>query len=117
VASDHRCASSSLVHLTGVEKERIACVQWCESVKVAIEFLSVLACLAMGVHAAHDNESVDRNKNCQYTGKDRLHDDENNASDGFWCLGNAQLFDKDKDAENGEHSDDLNDDVDPVTRF
>lgn len=71
----------------------------------------------MWVHSAASNQGVDGNENCQYCSENRLHDDQNNSRDRLGRLRNAELLDKDQNAKHGKHSDDLNDDIDPVSGF
>lgn len=100
----------------GIHKKRVACVKRCQVVQVTVELLGLLALLAVGVLLAADDDRVDGNKDGEDTSQNGLHDNENNAGDGLGGLSDAKLFDEHQDADNREHTDDLDDDVDPVAR-
>jgi len=75
----------------------------------------VLASLSVRIHTAHHDERVHEDEDGEETCENGLHNDEDDSGDGFRGLGDTELFDKDQDAEHGKHSNDLDDNVDPVS--
>lgn len=73
-----------------------------------------LASLAVRVFLAACDDSVDADENSQNSSKGRLDCDQDDAGDGLCGLGDAKLFNEDENADDGEDTDDLDEDVDDV---
>jgi len=80
-----------------------------------VALTSFLPLFAVRVLLAADNDSIDSNKNSQEASEDCLHDNQHKTSNSLGGLSNTKLFDKNQDADNREYTDNLNDDVDPVS--
>lgn len=76
----------------------------------------LLSALTVRVGFAAGVDGVPENQNGQYCGKGGLNDDQGNAGHSLRSLLNGKLLDKDEDATDGEDTDNLNDNVDNVTR-
>ena len=75
---------------------------------------SFLSPLSMWVLFAANHDRVYHEKQCQDSSERALYDDQDYACDRFRGLGEAELFNEDQDTDDGKHSDDLDDAVDPV---
>ena len=100
----------------GIHKEGVACVQGREVVK-GTSFLSLLPLLAVRVLLAADNDGIDGNQDRQDAGQDGLHDNQSQTSHRLGSLVNTKLFNEYQNADDGNHTNDLNHNVDPVSRL
>lgn len=64
-----------------------------------------------------EKNSINGDKNRQRSSKSRLYCDENNSSNSFCGLRNAEFLDEDQDARNGQNAHRLDGDVEPLARL
>jgi hypothetical protein len=78
---------------------------------------SLLALLLVGVLLATDDDGVDSDENRQDTSQRGLYNDKNKTSDRLGGLGHSKLLNEDQNANDRQHTNGLDGDVDPVTRL
>lgn len=119
--------------LLGIHKEGVASVQRSEIVQIAgflckdcqhysrilgfPKLTGFLPLLAMWVLAAADDNRIDSNQNGQNSSQHCLHNHQYKSSNSLGSLGNAKLLHKDQDADHRQHTNHLDNDVDPVSRL
>lgn len=96
-----------------LHKDGSSSIEWGEIVWIT-ELFCLLAAFAMRVLSYAGDDGVDSDKDCQNDGKARLDDDQDHSSQGLGSFGNAKFGGEDQNAHHGKHTDDLDDNIDPV---